>query len=183
MTSSDGSRWARLFADLEAQLVAAEAAERDGAVAELTRAEQASVPLVDRLRASGGGRRLRVELCDGDAVEGRVAHVATEWFQVEGSGVRGPVQHVVPVAAVVGLVGLGPYATPSTRRTDRLGLGAALRGLQRDRVRVQVCTRAGVTLGRIARVGADHVDVEDVDRARPEVRVVPFAALVRVSSA
>jgi len=180
--SAGRSRWALLFADLEAQLAAEEAAERDGAVAELTRAEQASVPLADRLRAAAGAQ-VRFDLRDGEAVEGVLAHVADAWCQLQGRGARGPVQHVVPLAAVVGVVGLGRHGAPSRSRTDGLGLGRALRGLQRDRARVQVCTTAGRVVGRIARVGADHLDVEELDRARPVVRVVPFAALVRVSEA
>ncbi|WP_278235105.1 hypothetical protein [Isoptericola sp. AK164] len=181
MTPSDASRWALLFADLEAQLAAEEAAEREGAVAELTRAEQASVGLTDRLRAADGP--LRVELRDGEVLEGRVAHVADTWLQLDAHGARGRVQHVVPLAGVAGLVGLGPHARPSAARTDRLGLGTALRGLQRDRARVQVRTASGQVVGRIARVGADHLDVAEVDRARPVSRVVPFAALLRVSEA
>ncbi|WP_277209830.1 hypothetical protein [Isoptericola croceus] len=181
MTTSDTSRWTLLFADLEAQLAAEEAAERDGTVAELTRAEQASVPLVDRLRAAQG-RPLRLDLRDGEVLEGRLERVATEWVQLDASAARGGrVQHVVPLSAVVGVAGLGRYAVPSAARTDRLGLGTALRGLQRDRARVQVRTTAHVVLGRIARVGADHLDVEELDAGRPSVRVVPFAALVRVS--
>lgn len=182
MTTSDTSRWAALFADLEAQIVAEEAAERDGAVAELTRAEQASVPLVDRLRAARG-RPVRLDLRDGEVLDGRLAHVATQWLQLDGRGTRARVQHLVPLAAVAAVTGIGRHATPSTTRTDGLGLGTALRGLQRDRARVQVRTTAGVLIGRIARVGADHLDVEEVDLARPAVRVVPFAALLRVSEA
>jgi hypothetical protein len=180
--SSEVSRWALLFADLEAQLQAEEATERDGAVAELTRAEQATVLLADRVRAAEG-RVLRVELADGEALDGRPAHVATSWFQLDATRAQGRVQHLVPLTAVASVLGLGPHSVPSTSRTDRLGLGGALRGLQRDRVRVQVRTSAGTVLGRVARVGADHLDVEELDRARPGLRVVPFAALLRVSEA
>ncbi|NOV97631.1 hypothetical protein [Isoptericola halotolerans] len=183
MTTPGAARWTLLFADLEAQLAAEEAAERDGAVAELTRAEQASVPLVDRLRAAQG-RPVRIDLCDGEVLAGRLARVATSWFQLDARRAQGGrVQHLVPLAAVVGVTGLGPYATPSSRRTDGLGLGTALRALQRDRARVQVRTTARTLLGRVARVGADHLDVVELDTPAGEVRVVPFAALVRVSEA
>ncbi|WP_418276231.1 hypothetical protein ACNHYB_15360 [Isoptericola jiangsuensis] len=192
MPSSEVSRWALLFADLEAQMVAEEAAERDGAVAELTRAEQATVVLADRLRA-GGAHTLRVELRDGEMLDGRPVHVASTWFQLDGARAGGHshighaplgrTQHLVPFAALASIQGLGLHAAPSTSRADALGLGRALRGLQRDRARVQVRTAAGTTLGRIARVGADHLDVEETERARPAGRVVPFAALLRVSEA
>ncbi|NNU27859.1 hypothetical protein [Isoptericola sediminis] len=181
MVSSERSRWALLFADLEAQLAAGEAAEREGAVAELTRAEQAAVRWTDRLRATRGP--VRVELSDGEVLEGRVAHLADTWMQLDAGGTRGRVQHVVPVAVVAGIVGLGSQALASQARTDRLGLGTALRALQRDRARVQVRTTSGQVVGRIARVGADHLDVVEVDRARPVDRVVPFSALLRVSEA
>lgn len=183
MTTSGAARWTLLFADLEAQLAAEEAAERDGAVAELTRAEQASVPLVDRLRAAQG-RPLRVDLRDGESLAGRLERVATTWVQLDARTAQGGrVQHLVPLSAVVGVTGLGPYATPSSTRTDRLGLGTALRGLQRDRARVQVRTTAQTMLGRVARVGADHLDVAELDAVGPGTRVVPFSALVRVSEA
>jgi hypothetical protein len=175
-----GSRWSALFADLVAQLDAAAAAERDGAVAELTRAEQASVPLADRLRAAVG-QAVRVELRDGDVVEGRLAHVAQEWFQLDARTATRRVQHLVPTAAVATFAGLRPQATPSTTRTDALGLGSALRALQRDRRRVQVRTAAGTVVGRIDRVGRDHLDLTAVDGARGSVRVVTFDALLRVS--
>jgi hypothetical protein len=177
---SEASRWALLFADLEAQLAADEAAEREGAVAELTRAEQATMTLVDRFRAVHG-RPVRLELSDGEVLDGLLAHVATSWVQLDGGRGHGRVQHLVPFTAVASVVGLGPHGAPSTSRLDGLGLGGALRGLQRDRVRVQVRTAAGVVVGRIGRVGADHLDVEETERARPAVRVVPFGAVLRVS--
>ena len=63
MTGTSPTRWELLFADLEARFAAEEAAEREGVVADLTRAEQASVGLTDRLRAVVG-RPVRVELLD-----------------------------------------------------------------------------------------------------------------------
>jgi hypothetical protein len=169
-----------LFADLEAQLDAAVVAEREGAVAELTRAEQASVTLADRLRAAVG-QSVRAELRDGDVVEGRLAHAAHEWFQIDARTAPRRVQHLVPTAAVATFAGLGSRAEPSTARTDALGLGTALRALQRDRSRVQVRTDAGTVVGRIDRVGRDHLDLTAVEGARGTVRVVPFVALLRVS--
>ena len=182
MTPAGPARWERLFADLEARFDAEQAAEREGAVAELTRAEQASVPLADRLRAAGGSV-LRLELLDGEGIEGRLARVAHTWLLLDGNGARGRVQHLVPLAALGSVVGLGRLATPSRARTDGLGLGHVLRGLQRDRARVLVRTAGGTVTGRIGRVGADHLDVEEADRARPVVRTVPSGAVRRVSEA
>ncbi|MFC8600454.1 hypothetical protein [Isoptericola sp. NPDC057191] len=182
MTGTGPARWELLFADLEARFEAEMTAEREGAVAELTRAEQASIPLVDRLRAATGAV-VRVELLDGEAVEGRVARVARAWVLLEGHGARGRVQHLVPLPALSAVGGLGRQAVPSGARTDGLGLGHVLRGLQRDRARVVVRTPGGSVTGRIGRVGADHLDVEESDRARPVVRTVPFGAVLRVSEA
>jgi hypothetical protein len=178
---TEPTRWEVLFADLEGQLAAQEAAERDGAVAELTRAEQASIAAAERLRAATGAR-VRLELLDGEVLDGRVQRVAEAWLLLDGHGATGRVQHLVPLAAVASVVGVGRHAVPAAR-TDTLGLGTVLRGLQRDRARVVVRTRTGTTTGRIARVGADHLDLEETDRAPASVRLVPFAALLRVSEA
>ncbi|PZR51546.1 hypothetical protein DNL40_15980 [Xylanimonas oleitrophica] len=174
------ARWELLFADLEAQLAAQEQAERDGAVAELTRAEHASIPLADRLRAALGAP-LTLELRDGEAVQGVVRRTAAAWVLLEGRGAGGRVEHLVPLAAVTGVTGLGRAAVASMARTDALGLGTVLRGLQRDRARVVVRTAAGQAVGRLARVGKDHLDLEETDRVPARLRVVPFAALLRVS--
>jgi hypothetical protein len=172
-------RWALLFADLEAQLAAQEAAEREGAVAELTRAEQAAIPLGDRWRAALGAP-VTVELADGESVTGVVRRVARAWVLLDGRGASGRVEHLVPLAAVAAVAGLGRHAAPSTARTDALGLGTVLRRLQRDRSRVVVRTAAGQATGRLARVGADHLDLEETE-GPARLRVVPFSALLRVS--
>jgi hypothetical protein len=180
--TDDPTRWELLFADLEARIAAEEVAEREGTVAELTRAEQASMSTADRLRAMTGSH-VRLELLDGELLDGRLRRVAAAWILLDGQGVPGRVQHLVPLAAVAGVLGVGRHAAPSTARTDALGLGTALRGLQRDRARVVVRTAASSTTGRIARVGADHLDLEDVERRGAPVRLVPFSALLRVSEA
>lgn len=169
-------RWEALFDDLAAQLTAAEQAELTEAVADLTRAEQATMTLVDRLRATTGP--VTLELHDGSRVTGRLHEVAAEWVLVDDQGR----QHLVPVAAVASVVGLGRFARPGDgTRSGRLGLGHALRALLRDRLPVQVRTTAGVHPGWIARVGKDHVDVEPGPGVRDGARVVPWSALLCVS--
>lgn len=181
-SSGEPTRWELLFADLEARLAAQEAAEREGTVADLTRAEQASMGVVDRLRATVGAT-VRVDLLDAERLEGRLRRVAQTWLLLDGRGASGPAQHLVPLAAVAGVVGVGRHAAPSTSRTDTLGLGTVLRGLQRDRARVLVRTPAGMLAGRIARVGADHLDLDDAERPGTASRLVPFTAVLRVSEA
>ncbi|WP_069388141.1 hypothetical protein [Cellulosimicrobium cellulans] len=169
-------RWEALFDDLAAQLAAAERAELTDAVADLTRAEQATLTLVERLRGTTGP--VTLELHDGSRVTGRLHEVAAEWVLVGDQGR----QHLVPIAAVASVTGLGRFARPGDgARSGRLGLGHALRALMRDRLPVQVRTTAGVHPGWIARVGKDHVDVETGPGVHDGARVVPWSALLCVS--
>jgi hypothetical protein len=148
-------RWEALFADMEGQLAAADAADLLAAVPDLTRAERATVTLAGRLRAARTGT-LVVRLRGDELVTGTVVDVAEQWLLL-GDGVR---RALVPLAAVTGVRGLEAASHPDTGVVGRrLGLGHALRALARDRVAVRVMTRGGETPGRLERVGADHVDV------------------------
>lgn len=174
-------RWAALFTDMELQLDALERSDREQAVADITRAERASVALADRLRACEAGD-VRLVLRDGRALAGTVLDVGPVWLLLAEHGR----EHLVPFAAVATVAGLGPAAPPETGVLSRLGLGHALRAVARDRAVVRVLTTAGETVGRIDAVGADHVDVALVrpDSGRPsgEVRTVALAALVLVTA-
>jgi len=176
------TRWDLLFADLEGQAAAAKRAVQAGEVAELTRAEQAAMPLADRLRAVIGAV-IAVELTCGEAVRGQLKRVAASWLLLDGNGPRGRAEHLIPLAAIATISPLSRRAVPSARAVDTLGLGSVLRGLQRDRSRVVLRTKAGQLAGRLARVGHDHVDVEDIDRTRAITKTVPFTALLSVSQA
>lgn|GEM_PF-253014 len=171
-------RWEALFDDLAAQLDAAERAGLTEAVADLTRAEQATVSLVDRLR--GTASTVTLELRDGSHVAGEVRDVAADWVLV-GERRR---QHLVPTGAVSAVTGLGRFARPAASpRSERLGLGHALRALMRDRRPVQVRVPSGAYPGWIARVGKDHVDLEVAPGATHGTRSVPYSALLCVSDA
>lgn len=156
-----GVRWERLFADLEAQLSAARAQEAWGQVGELVRAERAAVHLLDRVRAARGGP-VRVHVGDlpgelGAVVAGDLLDVGADWVLVAEPGAR---QALVPLAAVEAFEALGRRASPPAGVVERrIGVGAALRALGRDRAQVQVQTRGRTVLGRVEAVGADHVDV------------------------
>jgi hypothetical protein len=187
-TGTAPTRWELLFADLEAQAVAQDVAEADALVAELTRAEHATMTLADRFRAALGAEVV-LDLAAGEPVRGTVREAAAEWVLLSGVAPGGPAQHLVPLSAVSGVSGLGRQAAPQRLR-EGLGLGPLLRGLQRDRARLLVRTFAGAVEGRVGRVGRDHFDVEVVrgDGANPRspwqgARTVPFAALVCVSEA
>lgn len=175
-------RWAALFGDMELQLDAAGQQDRDRAVADLTRAERASVTLGDRLRACCA-RDVRLVLRDGTRVTGTVQEAGPAWLLLDDHGR----EHLVPFAAVATAGGLPEIAAPpETGVLRRLGLGHALRAVARDRAVVQVLTVAGRTAGRVDGVGADHVDVALVhpDSGRPtgDRQAVALASLLLVTS-
>src|SRR5665647_1322023 len=112
-------RWAALFADMELQLDAADARGRDQDVADLTRAERASVLLADRVRACVGGD-LRLALRDGTTVAGTVRDVGPVWLLLADNAR----EHLVPLASVATVAGLGELSAPSEGAVlRRLGLG------------------------------------------------------------
>lgn len=173
-------RWDDLFADLEARLAAQHAAELGATVAERTRAERAAVELAGRLLAHRGA--VEVVLRRGDSVSGEVADAAPAWVLLE----DGPREHLVPIAAIAVIVGLGDVTVGDAGPVlNRLGLGHALRGVAQDRSMVRVLV-AGLTVsGRVDAVGADHLDLSEVApdtlRATGRRRAIAFAALDLVS--
>ena len=174
-------RWDALFADMELQLDAVDGRGRAQDVADLTRAERASVHLGDRVRGSLF-REIGAVLMDGTRVVGAVRDVGPVWVLL----VDGNREHLVPLGAVATVVALGELSAPPEGAVlRRLGLGHALRAVARDRRLVDVVTMAGTVTGRLDGVGADHVDVALVhpDSGRPtgELQVVPFAALLLVT--
>lgn len=168
-------RWEALFADLEGRLAAAGSAAALADVPELTRAEHASVDLAGRLRAAD---RATLLLRDGRRLSGLLVEVAGEWLLLDVAGR----QVLVPLSALVAVADLGERVTPATGVGRRLGLGHALRALARDRAVVQVATTAAVLVGRLGRVGADHLDVVVADAATPRLWTVRSAEVVSVTS-
>ena len=155
-------RWEALFADLEAQLAAGRLADVRADVAELARAERASVTLAARARASIG-RPLRVLVRGSDAVAGELVDAAPEWLLLATPAAG---RALVPTATVAGIVGLVAHAAPEAGAVEsRLGLAHALRALARDRAVVRVDLGGTELTGRVDRVGADHLDLSDLDDA------------------
>ncbi|MGP7959904.1 hypothetical protein ACTVCO_03700 [Sanguibacter sp. A247] len=177
-------RWTHLFADLSAQLDADDREARDADVAELTRAYAAGSTLVDRIHAAIG-TEVTLHVCVGDPVTGRVEDVAAEWVLLSVAGH----QVVVRNETVDHVRGLGPgVSAPTAGVASRLSLGHVLRGLARDRAIVHVRTRHTSLVGRIDRVGADHIDLVaapawgERDRGDgPGLTVVPVGAIVLVA--
>jgi hypothetical protein len=173
-------RWETLFDDIEAQLAAADRAGVRADVADLVRAERATVQLADRLRASVGlVQRLRV--AGGEPVEGELVDVSEQWVLLAQGAER---RVLVPMAAIAAVAGVGPYVAPEPGQVERrLGLGHALRVLARDRTAVVVGTGDIELVGRLGAVGADHVEVTVPGAGGAAVPwVVPFAALRWVRS-
>lgn len=179
-----GVRWEALFADLEAQVEAAERADLDAEVRDRTRREAALVRAVDRL-APARGRRLGVVVLGGGALHGRLLDVGPDWLLLEESSGR---EALVPLVAVQGITGLGAHtAVPGSEGAvgRRLDLRWALRGLARSRAGVQVVLRDGTALaGTLDRVGSDHVELAEHGQGEARrgpavrgVRLVPLTAL------
>lgn len=179
-------RWDDLFADLEAQLDAAGQAGLVAEVADRTRREAADLALVDRLRASCGARVV-IGVAGVGAVDGMLSEVGPSWLLVGEAAGR---EALVPLPAVLSVRGLGARTAPAGsggRVFARLGLGAALRGIARDRAVVTILLRDGTAVpGRVDRVGADFVEVTVAgpEAAEPGARAgvwtVPMSALAVV---
>jgi hypothetical protein len=173
-------RWEALFADMEAQLEAARTADLAAAVAELTRAERATVGLADRLRAARGSE-IVVRARGGDQISGVLVDAASEWILLDGHGRSS----LVPLAAVTSVRGLTRYSTGAAGVVERrLTLGHALRAVARDRSVVQLSTDGGELTGRVERVGADHLDLAagHAELRAGELWAVAFAAIRVVRS-
>lgn len=180
-------RWESLFADLEGELAAADAAALDLEVRDRTRREVARLTLVDRLRPAVG-LPVAVTVAGAGVLRGRLARVGPDWLLIEGPA---GADVVVALAAVLGVTGLGAHSTtPGTAGAvaSRLGLGYALRGLASRRVAVSVALVDGSTCaGTLDRVGADLVELAEHPPGEPRrtaevraVRAVPFAAIAVV---
>lgn len=182
-------RWDDLFADLDAQLEAAEAAELAGEVADRTRREQGLLHLVDRLR-SAVGATLAVTSSGAGTTHGRLLDVGSDWLLLEETGQR---ELLLSSAAVLGITGVGAHSDVPGSEGEvgrKLDLRWALRGLARSRVGVQVVLLDGTVLaGTLDRVGADHADLAEhppgeARRASAvhQVRVLPLSAISAIRS-
>lgn len=183
-------RWQQLFADLEAQFEAEQAAAEQAETASRARAEVGSVLLADRLRGALGAPV--VLTCRGAGpVSGVLTQTGAGWLLLTEERGR---ECLVAVPAVRAVGGLGRLTAPPEEPGPvraRMDLRWALRGLARDRAAVQLVLDEGTVLhGTVDRVGADHVELaehapEEVRRASAVrgVRAIPLdaVAVVRTS--
>lgn len=183
-------RWTELFDDLEAQLVAQEAAELQGEVVEHTRAVAGQVLLRERLLADVG-QSVRLALRGGAVVDGTVTELARDWLVVQERLSARDREVLVVTASIVSVRGLSGRSDPGRRSSVQrsLDLRHALRALSRDRALVRVRdVEGGVTVGTIDRVGADHLDLsahpDDLPRRSRDVHsvvTIPHASLTSVT--
>lgn len=167
-------RWEALFADLESQWEAARREDDEARLADLTEFEMGRTTLSDRLRARLGAV-VRLRLSDGTDLTGVVIDAAPAWLllRVESRSV------LVPVSAVATAGPLGPVAPEAGTVEARLTIAHVLRAVAREGAQVRVRVPGAALLGRIVRVGADHLDVVPDGGAAV---TVALAALVAVES-
>lgn len=145
--------WDLMLADLESSFDAERRADLVAQSAELAEAEHASIEVIDRLRGAVG-RPIHLRTRSGVPVDGVVTRVEPAYVLVdEGEGL----QAIVPLAAVATMTVLAGPAPRDARR--RPTLGALLREIARRGARVRLVLGAGEVVGRLVRVGSDHVDV------------------------
>jgi hypothetical protein len=147
-------RWEALFEDLQGQWDAAQRADDDARIADLTELEMGRTRLVDRLRARVSAP-LTLRLTDGSEITGVVLDAAPEWLLLRG----GERRIIVPTRAVGLAWPLGPVAPEPGLVERRLGIAHVLRAVAREGATVRLRTRAGDLRGRIVRIGGDHLDV------------------------
>ena len=178
-------RWERLFEELDARFDAEATLERDAEIADRTRRERGQIALYSRLLANVGREPISLRLPGGGVprvVVGTPSDVGPDWLLLVDTANQSV---LVPLAAVRSVTGLGPGAQEASLVGRRFTLGAALRGISRDRAVVDVVDLEGHGLtGTIDAVGADHLDLaehapDEPRRARHVVRahVIPIAAL------
>lgn len=176
-------RWSDLFADLEAQLEEADRLALSAQVADRTRRERATVSWTDRA-ATALGERLGFQTPVGP-IRGTLQDLGSDWLLLEEHG-RGSA--LLPLAAVLSVIGLPAHSTDGRGLGRRFGIGVALRGIARDRGAVAIQdVHGGVVVGTIDTVGSDHLDVAEhpADAVRRTAmltgrRAVPFRAIAVV---
>lgn len=182
-------RWESVFEDMEAQFAAQRQRQVEGEAAEEAIHLRAAQLMAERLLGHLG-QDLRLGLLNGRVAEGVVADVGAGWL-VLGIEMQ---QVLVPMASV-------EWWEPTVRRAvsmpearlRTLSLNQALRALARTReeVRVYYGTRGREldTLGRLRRIGADYVEVDETAGAdgglgrSGRLRIFPVGSVVAISSA
>lgn len=178
-------RWDDLFADLDAQALELERAERAAEVEERARIEVGALALLDRLRPAVG-TRLRVHCQAAVDVTGVLCRVGSDWVLIDEGDGR---EAVVAARSIVTVDGLrrGSAAPGCTGPVEsRLGIGHALRGIARDRSVARLyLSDSSIVDGTLDRVGRDFVEATLHSSGEPrragdqrQLRLVALVALV-----
>ena len=186
---TDEVRWDRLFADLDAQLAAADAVELAAEVSDRTRREVARLHLADRARLAIGAE-VSVGLGQAGTVTGRLDSGGPGWWLLR---LQAGIDALICTNAVTWVTGLPALAADPDAQSvvaGRLGLNHALRGVARDRSPVTVVLRdASTCTGTIDRVGADFIDLAEHSPGEPRrpgavrgARTIALSALAVVRS-
>jgi hypothetical protein len=182
------TRWAALFADLEAQAAAQEISERGAQVDERARHEIGNLTLGSRLRAAIG-EQVAVRLTGGLSITGRIVEAGPDWTLLQE---QQPREAVIANAHIIGLRGVPRHADMSMGVVEsRLRIRNVLRAIARDRSAVRIHLASNGALdATLDRVGADFLEVAahpvGEPRRRGDVRgveLVPLAAVVAVRRA
>lgn len=178
-------RWARLFADLEAQFEAEDAADLASEIASRTRHEIGRLTMSDRLSASVG-HPMRVTCAGAAELAGQLRDVGSGWLLLDEGLGREILVNLASVSAVQG-VGQRSVSAPETPVTRRLDFRYALRGLARDRAPLQILLTSGPVLtGTLDRVGADFAELaEHLSgdlRRKAEVQAVRLVSLSAIAA-
>lgn len=185
-------RWDELFADLDGQAAADEAARLAAEVAERGRWEAGQTSLADRIRGWPVGASISVGLPGGDSAKGPLLAVGLDWLAV-GDGRE---DCAVPLPAVRWLRsdlaepvnGEGRAGRGSTPGIHRLRIAYVARSLVRDRAYVRIRLIEGETVsGTIDRAGPDHLELAqhpaDLPRRTSAVQAswqLPYAAIASI---
>lgn len=174
-------RWDRLWADLSAQAEALERVEFEAEVADRVSVEQASVLLMDRVRASLG-RHLRCDVTGAPPWRGVLGGYGRDWLALIRDDRSQDQTVLVPVAAVCGVTGLARQAIRDDALTPvgrRVTLAMALRHLRDDAHDVTLHRSGAPPLrGLLRSVGRDYVDLVDDEGT---CWSVPMPALLGIS--
>lgn len=172
-----------LFEDLEQQAAGMHLAERDAELADRARGEYAAVSFASRVHASLG-RTVQLTLTSGEVVEGALVRAGADWCEVVPVAARGA--WLVPLGAVAGAYGMSARAVPEAARPlpARLSFGSALHRLTEESPDILLHhAPAGWVRVRVARIGADFVEVVPVAEGTPtEAMLVPFSAVFAARS-
>lgn len=158
-------RWEDLFADLELQWEADEAAELASELADRSRREASYLRLIDRMRpVVGRPTRCRVQGAprSPETLHGTLAALGVDWFLLAEPSATEALVPIRSLLAVENLASVSAQPGHEGPLAARLDLRYVLRGVVRDRSACTLRLIDGSTLhGTPARVGADFLEIAE----------------------